>query len=184
MAEKAARVKALYHDAELAGKLDEFERMKSSAELSLALAQESSDKWDIAIAKFYAGLALHHRDDFEHALPLMQQSLAEFRELGDPYWESCSQRNLSGLLVNRGKLSFIESTLQNLDLARRAGERLNLAEALLDFYWLYADESGEPRKYAEEADILFQQIGSNMSWTAFEFAEIAWLKGDYQQART
>ena len=186
VAEKAARVKALYQDAELAQELDDIERMKTSAELSLALAQEGSDKRDTAIARFYVGFALMRHGDDDHARPLMKQSLAEFRELHDPYWEAYSYRYLSEILLDRDELKYTESALQNLELARRAGERLNLAQALSDYaYWLDTfNRVAEARKYAEEADMLFKQIGSNTSTTSFLFAEIAWLNSDYKEARS
>jgi len=53
-----ARVKALYTRAQLEWQLGNMEEMQSSAEESLALALEVSDKKDIAIARYYAGTAL------------------------------------------------------------------------------------------------------------------------------
>ncbi len=183
--EKAARVKALYLDAELAYELGDIERMKTSAELSLALAQEGSDKRDIAISRFIAGLALTQRDD-EHACLLMKQSLVEFRELNDPYWEAYSNRCLSYILQIQDKIKSSENTRQSLELARKAGERLNLAKALEDYseWHFYSNRVNESKRYLEEADILFKQIGSNTSRTSFSLAEIAWLNGDYQEARS
>ncbi len=184
-AERATRVRALCQDADLADSLTEIERMKTSADLSLALAQEGTDRRDLAIARFYAGLALYKSGDDKHARPLMQKSLEEFRELDEPYREAYSCRCLNDLLLHTGELKYVESALRNLELARKAGERQNLAYTLLDYaHWLCANGLSEARKYAEEADMLFKQIGSNASLTSFLFAKIVWLGGDYQQARS
>jgi hypothetical protein len=53
--EKLFRAKALYEDALLAEALDDVPRIRASAEQSLRLAQETSDKQEIAIARFYVG---------------------------------------------------------------------------------------------------------------------------------
>jgi len=186
-AEKAARVRALYLDAELAYQLDDFERLKTSAELSLALAQEGTDQLDIAIARAQMGDAMERSDDNEHARLLMEQSLVEFRELDDPYWEAWSYRSLGYILLGLEKIKYSEWATQSLELARKAGERLNLAKALVEYAdWHYSSNRvNEAKRYLEEADMLFKQVGSNMSSRApLWLAEIAWLNGDYKEARS
>jgi len=186
-AEKAARVKALYRDAELANQLDDLERMKTSAELSLALAQEGSDRRDIVIARFFVGFVLFRRNDNDRARSLIEQSLAEFRELDDPYWEAYSYSQMIYYLVTPDEQKKIaEMTVQALELARKAGERLNLAGALSEYAsWNYSfNRVNEANKYAEEADMLFKEIGSNISTTSFLLAKVAWLNGNYKKARS
>jgi len=185
-AEKAARVKALYEDAELAEQLDDYERMKTSAEQSLTLAEEVSDKKDIAIARFVMAHAAWLRGNDERALPLFEQSYAEFQEVNDPYWQSISYNWISRILVAQGKLKNAESALRNLELAHKAGERLNLAEVLSDYSsrLYFSNHLDEAIKYAEEADILFKQVGSNMSSNSFLFAEIAWINGNFKETKS
>ena len=184
-AETRARVRVLYQDAHLAIAMDEIEHSTTSANLSLALASDGTDRRDIAIARFYVGLALDWRHKGDVAAPLMEQSLVEFQELKDSYWEAFSFRHLSYLLQMQGKLKRGEWTAQALELARKAGERLNLADALWDYSILFrhTDRIDEGMKYVEEADMLYQQIGSRINWTPAAFAVIAWLKGDYEKAR-
>jgi predicted ATPase/DNA-binding XRE family transcriptional regulator len=184
--EKTARVKALYHDAELADQLDEIERLKTSAELSLTLAEQNPDKRDIAIARFFVGYAFSRYENYGKGYPLIKQSLAEFRELNDPYWELKSFMWLGDILVNHGELKHSERITQNLALARKAGEKLNLAQALSDYsYRLYTlNRINDAKKYAEEADILLKQIGSRVSLSSMLFAEIAWLEGNYKEAKS
>jgi len=184
-AEKAARVKALYEDAELADQLDDFERMKNSAELSLTLAQKGSDQRDISIARFEMAKMYFRQGDNEKALPLLEQSYAKFQELNDSYWQSTSYHWISKILVTQGKLKNAERDLPNLELAHKAGERSNLAEVLFDYsFALYvSNQISEAKKYAEEGDALLKQIGANSSRFSILFAELAWVNGDYQQAR-
>jgi len=98
MVEKAARVRTLYLDANLAYQVDDLERLKTSAELSLALAREGTNQRDSAIAKFYVASGMYKRQDYEPACLFMEQCLGEFRELNDPYWEAISYRILSYIL--------------------------------------------------------------------------------------
>jgi len=186
MLEKAARVKALYLDAKLAYELGGIERLKTSAELSLALAQGGSDQRDIAIARYYVGFALLVRDDSDHGRLLIEQSLLEFRELNDPYWESYSYRWLSVMLIRHGGPKPVEAILLSLELARKAGERLNLAYALY-YYALYLynlNQMDNAKKCAEEAQLILEQIGSQMNFPSSLVATITWFSGDYEKVRS
>ena len=183
--EKIARVRALYHDAHLAQELDDIERMRASAKLSLSLAQDSADRRDIAIARLYTGISLHAENKSDEACLLIEQSLVEFRELKDCYWEAYTIRQLGYILQKQGKLKFGASYLQALELARKAGERLNLADALWDYSKLFFStyQIDETMKYVKEADTLYKQISSRMSLTSLALAAIAWLNGDPQKAK-
>ena len=52
--ERAARARALYTDAMMADLLDDLDRIRSSAEASLALCQAVGDAWGTAFARAYA----------------------------------------------------------------------------------------------------------------------------------
>ena len=60
--ENTARMQALFMDAMLADLQDDFERMEHSARSSLALAELGSNELDLAIARYYVGLALFRRN--------------------------------------------------------------------------------------------------------------------------
>jgi predicted ATPase/DNA-binding XRE family transcriptional regulator len=185
--EKVVYVRALYHDAELADHLDNVERLKASAELSLNLAQENVDKRDLAIARFFVGLNLLRHGDYSKARQLMEHSISEFKELNDPYWESYAyNRGVSLFLLSQTDHHYYEATEHNLELARKAGERLNLANSLLQYArWFYNFRQLEnAQQYQEEANNLFEQIGSKISSDTRLFADIAWLNGNIQEARS
>jgi len=185
--EKITRVRALYQDAELAQNLDELERMKDSAELSLALAREGSDRRDTAIARLYVGNSLRRRGEDENARQLITESLARFQELPDPYWEAVSYNVLNSIRIRQNELRRSEesSFIQALEFARNAGERSNLSEALLNYarWLLIFNRVDEAQNYAEEADLLLKQVGSSLGTTYQLFAEIALLNDDYPEAR-
>jgi tetratricopeptide (TPR) repeat protein len=195
--EKVARVRALCEDAELAESLDNLERMKTSAELGLKLAQEMSSRRDIAVAKFYIGWALERQGDYKRATPFMEQSFTEFQELDDSYWKALThlwlgvvQSWLGAIQFNQGKLKPIEHCLRSVELARAAGERIHLAKALTEYsYLLCTDErTDEARKYLEDVQKLSKQISSNTSPLNFVVAQfglalIEWLDGNHQRAK-
>lgn len=186
--EKVARLRALYTQAYLEWQLGDFDEVLAPAETSLALALEVGDRRDIAIARFFVGVALWLRGvDNDRALSLMEQSFVEFQALNDLFWQAQSFRWYGSLLARAGKLKFHDVILRSLELARKAGERLILADMLCE----YAQELfrinrvDEAREHAEESDRVYKQIGAeNTSVNSFVFADIAWSKGDYQKART
>lgn len=184
--EMAARVKSLYQQAELANQLDDLERMKQYSELSLTLAHEGSDERDVSIAQFYVGYSLIRHGDNDQARLLIEQSLADFRESNDFYWQAYCYQVLSEILETQGELRFTERVIQDLTLAKKAGERLILADALWNYSkWLHMSNNlDEAIKYAKEADGLFEEMGSKQSLTSNLFAEIAWTNGAYQEARS
>ena len=183
--EDVFRVRALYRDAALANELDQLERMYSSAEQSLTLAQNVSDGQDIAIARFYLGWAFQRRGDDDRAIELMQQSLTDFQEMNEVYWESVTYRWLNNILATHGMIKMEEKVDRHLLLARRAGERKNLAEALRNkaFQLFQFNRLEEARKYGEEANQLFSAIGINLDESAFLFGNLAWLEGHYEKAK-
>ncbi|HSL45836.1 MAG TPA: tetratricopeptide repeat protein [Anaerolineales bacterium] len=186
-AEKVARVRALYQDAELAQNLDDLERMKSSAELSLALAREGPERRDTAIARLYVGNALRRRGEDEAARQRIMESLAEFQEIPDPYWEVVSYNILNSIRIRQDDLRRSEenSFMQAVEFARSAGERSNLAEALLNYSrWLLVfNRADEAQTCVEEADHYLEQIGSSLGSTYQLFAEVALWNDDYPEAR-
>jgi len=184
-AERVVRARALYHDAELADAMDDMKRMQASAEASLALCEASTDSHDRAIARFYVGLAFQRLEDNESARPSFEKSLTEFRELKDLYWEATTQRSLSSILVKKGEKSRSEAIAQNIDLARRAGERLLLAEVLFNqATWAWNEyQTDKAEACLKESEALNGQIGHSASMGSFYQAVIAHFNRDYQQAR-
>ena len=181
---RTARVRALNKVAELLEHLDDLEQLQKTAETSLTLAQQNSNRLDIAIARFFLGHSFSRYRDFEKAHPLMEQSFNEFRELKASYWEAYSFKYLGYLPQFKSKQKEIERRLRNLELARRAGERTLMATILVDLseiFYRFA-RMDECLKYAQEADILFKQVGSTFNLSPIAFAMMAWLEEDFDRA--
>jgi predicted ATPase/DNA-binding XRE family transcriptional regulator len=185
--EKVALVKALCEDAELSDQLGDLQRMKSSAEQSFILAQEVSDEKDVAIARFELANVLFRQGNSENVLSILEQSYDEFQALNDPYWQSRVYQWLIEILDSEGKITFSEKVKRMetcLNLARHAGERLNLAELLNEYSERLFSQNRleEAINCAKEADHLYKQISPNLNLTSFTFAELAWLRDDYKEA--
>jgi predicted ATPase/class 3 adenylate cyclase len=183
-AEKAARTRALYQDAGLALDLGNYERAHASAAASFALCQEGTDSRDLAISRFYLGLAFDRADDYQNARSLYEQSLAEFRALKDPYWEAYCQWTISMGAVWRGEQSYREVVTSNLEVARKTGERQLIALVLsyTAYYMYYDDRLVEATAYVEESDRVGQEVGFNLSISDLR-GLIAHASRDYHRAR-
>jgi predicted ATPase len=183
--EKIARARALYTYANLEWQLGNFERMLPPAQESFELAQEVSDERVIAIARFHLGAVLF-RNDLEKGSSFIQQSFAEFQSLNEVFWQAFSFPFVSGLLIEEGKLTNIAGALESLELARKAGERLTIADALSSYAsWFFRiDRADEGRTFLDEAEILYKQIGYHgPTDNSLLLAQDAFLRGETQNAR-
>jgi len=186
--ERVARVSALCQDVAFADLLDNLERMKTSSELALKLAKAGLDQHDIAIARFYIGYTLVRLADHEKALPYLEESFTEFQELNDPYWEAYTYKWIVLQEFYLGGANHVEHGLQSIELARKAGERLNLGHAFRIYSLMLSmhERIDEAREYLEEAEKVSKQISSNPITLVFgqlQFAGIEWLSGNRQQAK-
>jgi tetratricopeptide (TPR) repeat protein len=187
--ESVARTRALYTHVMLQWQLNtNSEHLLAPAEASLKLALEGSDKRDIAIAKFFLAAALLGRqENGDPGRALLEQSFAEFQELNEPFWQARVFQALGYFLPMPAGSNYQDRLLWSIELARKAGERLVLADALLEYAdWLVrANQINEAKKRVEESDRLYRQIGSeNTSLSPFLFAEIAWSNGNTRKARS
>jgi len=185
--EKVACVGALLTLAEFEWQLGNYERLLSSAQESIALASEVANKREIAIAKYYvsAGLMFNAGDN-EQAQSLMEQSVSEFRELDEIWWETACFSYYGSLLMRQGKSTQRDFATKYLELARQTGERTILAAALsVNAYWLASTEQVDhAREFAEESDNLLRQLGSkNTSYCYEVIANIAWTNSNYEKAK-
>ena len=186
--EKVARTRALYTRAMFEWQLGNSDPILPLAEASLALALEASDKRDIAIAKFFLAAALLGRkEDGDPGRSLLEQSFAEFQELNEVFWQARVFQSLGYFLATPAESNYQDLLLRSIELARKAGERLILADALSEYaQWLFrVNQVNEAKKHVEESERLYKQIGSeNTSINPFLFAEIALSNGDHKKARS
>jgi predicted ATPase/tetratricopeptide (TPR) repeat protein/DNA-binding XRE family transcriptional regulator len=183
--ERAARIRALYMDADLADHLGNLPRLEVSAKTSLNLCNPETDRRDAAIAGFYVGLVYQGLEENEKALHYFKHSLATFIDLRDAYWEACAYRSLTYILVQRGEMSRHERDRQALLLARRAGERLHLAKVLFNqaTWALTSDQIETAEANLKECEHLYDELGYKTGKVYYYHAVIAHLNRDYGLAK-
>jgi predicted ATPase/DNA-binding XRE family transcriptional regulator len=186
--EKAARERAFAVQAALEWQSGNYQQVLSAAQAGLVLASDVSDKRDIAIARFYVGLALARLgENYEQALSLMEQSLTELQALKEEFWQLYFDLYYGDFPVAQAKLKLGERLARNLARARKMGERAVLAGVLSRYAtWLIrSNRLEEAKERAEEADRLAKQLGVRTPGErTFALAAIAWLEGDTQKARS
>jgi len=180
-----ALIRALYVDADLADHIGNLHRMEESAKKSLKLCAPDTNRRDAAIAGFYVGLVYQGLEQNEKALQYFEQSLAEFHDLDETYWEACSFRSLTYILVQRGGMPRNDRDQQNLVLARQAGERLHLAKVLFNqaTWALTSHEIEKAEANLQECERLYDELGYKTGKVFYYHAVIAHLNRDYILAK-
>ena len=186
--EKATRARVFAVQAALEWQLGNFKQMLAPAQESLVLASEVSNKRDMAIATFYVGIALARLgENYDQALSLLEQSFTELESLHEEFYMAYFGPYYSELFAAQAKQKQQDRFARSLDLARKVGERVLLADVLSHYAtWLFTiNRLEEARERAEEAERLCKQIGIRRPGErSFVLAAIAWLEGDTQKARS
>lgn len=180
------RAKALHTLGALAGMIWNRSLAETSFQQSLALARETGDHWNAAWA--LAHLALYVTDDRTVAIPLLDESIALFRELDDPM-------GLSHALVRRGFMSsdlkqyptarsFYEEALR---IAQKHGDRIIsgwVYISLGDIACLYDQRLIQARAYYKNALSMFREARfySVVIGAVIILGHIERLLGNYPQA--
>jgi tetratricopeptide (TPR) repeat protein len=131
------------------------------------------------------GLVHFQNENNQVARALTEQSMLEFQQLQDAYWEARAYDIYGRSLTALGELQPSERIMRKYELARKAGERNHLADALFMIsIWHYTyNRFDEAQKYAAEADLLWKQTGVQVNSSSMTFALIAWSNGDYERAK-
>jgi predicted ATPase len=184
-AENIARAWALICETRLAEELDDLGKMDASTRSSLALFEANYYPRGIATAKYWMGRLLVRLDQLERAQSMFDESLAEFSKLNDPYWEMLNRYYITMVLARKGDKPPDEVIKQNLERARKLGERLHLAEALYsrtELAWLNY-ELQEAERYAAEAEIRYKEIGYEINAHLFVKGLAAHVRNNFQHAK-
>jgi tetratricopeptide (TPR) repeat protein len=180
--EKIARARAFYQDAGLAHQLDDIKRGRASSEASLALCRETGQRRDLAIAQFYLAHAIGRSGDKESAKRLWEQSLTDFRELQDQYWEAKTQFYVHATLDELSQPA-VDALL--IELARKAGERVLLAQTLSykSTPLLLLGRIEEAEQHLAEIQMLYKEVGYVGGEELIYGGSIAHYRNNYSQAR-
>jgi predicted ATPase/class 3 adenylate cyclase len=186
----ALRAKAMsgaaYHAAYGLG---DFPSAFALAEASLALAQDTGDKPEIARALYRLGSVASQRGEDQRAATYFTEALAVYREIGDEFGIASSLSSLGLLATVLGEPKRAADLLTDaLARFRALGERRGAAMTLGNLGHL-AREQGDLEdavKYQEEALSLNRQLGFKRG-EAIELdrlADIIISQGDFRRARS
>jgi predicted ATPase/class 3 adenylate cyclase len=183
--ENTARARALMQEATIADHLDNLEKARASAEASLTLCQTYGTPHDLAMVHFLLGWFWNRLGDLNRAYSFLEESLRQFHILDDPYWQAMTQYEINGVLIARGEKAQAEVSPEELDRARKLGERRLLANTLrssAEAAWSN-HQWEQAEAYSRETEILYDQLGYKANPALVVKGSIALSQKDYEQAR-
>ncbi len=139
-------------------------------------------------AVYGAGRLAFDQGDYGRAEALCQESLSQYRELGDKLGMALSLNTLGILARNRGDYGRAISLLdESLTLCRELGHKWALGETLniLGLTVRRQDDFERARALSEESLALFREIGDKwgLARSLGQLGVVARYQGDYERAR-
>jgi hypothetical protein len=176
-----ARAKALYSQGWFMATSNQFDAARNAAQECLALSRAAGDQHTEVDGLYLLGFISEGDKKTEYC----QQALALARTLGDPMRQAAAL-NFIGWDhsdLKRALAAWEEAIL----LFRQMGNRRALANCLgrLGFYILLEGNVEKAQKYLDESNLLYQQLNINTGFDHINaaYAQIALMRGDYQEAR-
>ncbi len=163
--EIAARAKVFYRRADIAHELDELEIMKTSSESALDLCERAKDPWGTAYSRALVASHFMRLINFDRGKPLLEQSLVDFRRLGDA-WGEAFVLGLFGRIYQGDETKereYFDILQKRINLARKSGDRHILAYALANQVRVHISngDCSKAEEVLQETDRLFMEIGSS-----------------------
>lgn len=187
-AEKIARAKALYHRADIAITLDEYEILKQSAESALKLCEEVGDAWGVAYSRTLIATHQLLSRVAQSSIQLYEQSLYDFRRLNDVWGESLVLGQLSQALLNSGvREGYFESLQQALSYARASGDRYLIAKSLQSVmvHWIHYSQWDEVEKVLQEIERIYNEVNSSKFFLVYYYrSQVFFARGKLEQAKS
>jgi tetratricopeptide (TPR) repeat protein len=169
-----ARARALFAAGVLAGIQKDFPRAGAYLEESLAINQETDDKWAAAVSlNALAVHALDHRD-VAAARALSERNLEVWRELGDRAAVARSLSNLASVVKEQGDYPLARSLYEEALAAFREIGDATAAARVLNKQGDVAREEGNPagaKELYEESLVTFRAFGDRWG-TALALADL------------
>jgi predicted ATPase/DNA-binding CsgD family transcriptional regulator len=162
--------------------------MKPDAEELLAAARQQGDKAQIAYCLWLLGVLDVFADNFEAGLPWLEECLAVYTELDDPFYIARAADWLGGLLEGYGQTEAgVKLSQQSYDLRRAIGDRYGMTAALANLIdaALSAGRYDQAKRFAQEMGQHYQALGSGKWMTrATGYLSVAsFQQGDFQTTR-
>jgi non-specific serine/threonine protein kinase len=162
-----------------------YTRSRSIAEQSLQMARTLSDRQSEALSLMNLGVIISvQQGDLREGLPVIEQSLALFRELGD----TLNQAYATGWLsLNNNDLEHTKAlVIESLRLFRQLGHLWGIASSLrqLATLTIWGGDFSSPTPWLEEARTIFRQLGDQLREAQILelYGGLAFWVGDFQKA--
>ncbi len=178
------RAHALIIRAHIMGMTNGLKQAESLANQSLALSRAIPDRYMEAYSLWGLGSILTLQGDMEQGIPIVEQSLAIYRSLGDPLGQAIAARWLS-LKTNDPEQSR-SLLLESLRLSREMGNLSGIGVCLN----LLADKAirvgdfSSAVAWLEEAKSLHHQLGDRTSEAGVleNYGKVYYWQGDYSRS--
>ena len=159
---------------------------KPRIEQCLAIARKHGDQKGIAVGLHRLGIAVGSEGDRSRAIALTEESLNNFRALGDKYWMVHLLLIIANHTAMAGKVEkSIKFTQQSLDLARETGNRHIEAANLHDLgvlAWLRGDNVDTEHYFRKAYAIRNDLGGTHIAISASALGDLAYDRGDFKRA--
>ena len=154
------------------------------ANQSLELSRAISDKHTEAFTLWGLGAVMALRGNLRQGIPIVEQSLALYRSLGDKLGQGIATEWL-GLNTNdleRSKLFLFESLRLHRELGNLSGMAFCLNRLILNAIW--GGNFTSPVQWLEEAIIIHRQLGRRRGEVDIlgYYGMLSYWQGDYQHA--
>ena len=163
-AEKAARAKALYRRAGIAGEMDELDIMNTASESALVLCEEVQDSWGAAFSRSLIANSQRRLGMPRASIKFdADQCLNEFRRLGDAWGESWVLFLQAMMLLDSGpREEYLEIMERCLTRARDSGDRYHMAFSRVGLATdaLNHNEWDKAERLLQEVEKLYGEITS------------------------
>jgi predicted ATPase/DNA-binding SARP family transcriptional activator/Tfp pilus assembly protein PilF len=181
----AVRLRALSASGTIAFRLGNVALSQERWESALEIARELGD--DLWIARLLSdlGTAAAGREDYDTAVPLLEESAALFRELDVPSRLGTVLGNLGHIAAERGDYArAIEVTEEGLTLESSHKQNAAISTYNLGSHNLHAGNLEQAREWLERAVALTFELGYKevMAYALASYVQLCLLEGDATRA--
>ncbi len=144
--------------------------------------------WGAAFALRGLGTNAYLQNDYEKAAPLLDESLALFREVGDPWGMGLTHFSLGWMAINRNDQPQAEPAWkESLSLFRQAGDRWGIAVVLSSLGYiarLHGDYQ-QASQFTRDSLTLFQELGdkAGIAQSLNRLGTVAFNRDEFKQAK-
>lgn len=157
-------------------------------EQGLTVAREHNNQYEIAFCLQKVGKHLSHELHDERGLPMLEESLAKFEQLGDVFYAAQVLDDIGWSYALIGKrderLAIIR---RSIELRQNGGDKIGEAAALrnLSSTYMMQGQAKEANEYIQAAKLIARQMHdqTNLIWTSLMFGVRMALQGETDESQ-